>query len=160
MNMILRFGIDGHEAEDLTQRVFMVAYRQCAEPEPLERPEAFLRAVALRMIREHFRWWRVRRAARWVVEQSWAGRTEDELSPEREVLAGESMQLVRRVLHRMSDKLREALVLLDIEGLTPREAAELLGVPLNTLRSRRALGREEFKHLWDRMQQRRDRTDD
>jgi len=114
----------------------------------------------MRIIREHFRWWKVRRAASWLVEHSWAGRTEDDLSPEREAAAGESLRQVRSVLRQMSGKLRDALVLLDVEGLSPREAALLLGVPLNTLRSRRLLAREEFKRLWDRLQQRKERCDD
>ncbi len=160
MRLVLRFGVERHDAEDLTQRVFMVAFRQCSEAQAIECPEAWLRAVAIRIIREHFRWWKVRRAASWLVEHSWAGRTEDDLSPEREAAAGESLRQVRSVLCQMSGKLRDALVLLDVEGLSPREAALLLGVPFNTLRSRRQLAREEFKRLWDRMQQRKERCDD
>jgi RNA polymerase sigma-70 factor, ECF subfamily len=159
MRLILRFGIDTHDAEDLAQRVFLIAYRRCDLAEPLERPEAWLRAVVVRIVREHFRWWRVRRAASWLVAHSWAGRTEDEQSPERDALTEESLRQVSHVLYQMSEKLREALVLLDIDGLTPREGAELLGVPQNTLRSRRAMAREEFKRLWLRLPERRDRAD-
>lgn len=158
MRWVLRFGIDCHDAEDLTQRVFMVAYR--TETGALECPEAWLRAVTMRMIQEHFRWWRVRRAATWLVGLSWAGRFEDDRNPERNALADESLRQVRYVLRQMSAKLRDALVLLDIEGLTPREAAEVLGLPLNTLRSRRALARQEFKRLWSRIQPRKDCRDD
>lgn len=153
---ILRFGIERHDAEDLAQKVFLIAYRKCETNVPIERPEAYLRGVALRVIHEHFRWWRIRRAASWVVEHSWAGRVTEEISPEQTALSGESLELVRKALLQMSDKLRDALVLLDIDDVAPREAAELLGVPLNTLRSRRALAREQFKRLWDRLQQRRD----
>jgi DNA-directed RNA polymerase specialized sigma24 family protein len=132
MSFILRFGIGHQEAEDLAQLT----------------------------IHEYFRWWRVRRAARWLVEQSWAGRTQYEVSPERDSIANESLQRVRYVLHRMSHKLRDALVLLDIEGVSAHEAARLLGVPRNTMRSRHVLAREEFKRLWDRTQQRREIFDD
>jgi RNA polymerase sigma-70 factor, ECF subfamily len=152
MRFILRFGIGRQDAEDLTQRVFLVAYRRCGDAEALESPEAFLRGVAVRVIHEHFRWWKVRRAKSWLVEHSWAGREEDEVDPERELLAGESLAQVREVLHRMSGKLRDAFVLLDVEGISTSEAAELLNVPVNTLRSRHGLAREEFKRLWSRMQ--------
>jgi RNA polymerase sigma factor (sigma-70 family) len=153
---ILRFGIDHHDAEDLAQRVFLIAFRQCAREESILHPEAYLRGIALRVIHEHFRWWRVRRAASWVVEHSWAGRVTDDFSPERNAATSESLQLVRQVLHQMSDKLRDTLVLLDVDDLSPREAADMLGVPLNTLRSRRALAREQFKRLWDSLQKRRE----
>ena len=160
IGLILRFGIGRLEAEDLTQRVFMVALRQASEPDRLRQPSAWLRAVALRVVHEHFRWWRVRRAATWLVEQSWAGRTRCDVNPERDLLATESLQQVRGVLYRMSEKLRDALVLLDIEGVSPREAAALLGVPHNTMRSRHNHARQEFKRLWDRAQERREKHDE
>ncbi len=160
MSFILRFGIASQDAEDLAQRVFMVAYRKSAGSQPLEQPGVWLRAVALRVIHEHLRWWRVRRTASWLVEQTWAGRSDNDLNPEREALASESLQRIRTVLFRMSGKLRDALVLLDIEGISPHEAAELLGVPHNTVRSRHHLAREEFKRLWDRLPQRRELTNE
>jgi RNA polymerase sigma-70 factor (ECF subfamily) len=157
---VLRFGIDRDDAEDLVQRVFLVVYRRIEQAEPIEHPDAYLRAVALRVVREHFRWWRVRHAAAWLVELSWAGRTEDDSTPERDMLAAESCVRVQRVLRHMSQKLREAIVLLDMQDLSPREAAELLEVPMNTLRSRRALAREEFKRLWERSRSPRERQHD
>lgn len=147
---MLRFGIGRHDAEDIAQRVFLVAHRHVEDHDGIEHPSAWLRAITVRVVREHYRWLRLRRAASWLVELSWAGRARDELTPEREALAGESLGHVRDVLLHMSEKLREALVLLDIEDLSPREAAELLRVPQNTLRSRRALAREEFRRLWEK----------
>ena len=35
MRLVLRFGVERHDAEDLTQRVFMVAFRQCSEAQPI-----------------------------------------------------------------------------------------------------------------------------
>ena len=57
-------------------------------------------------------------------------------------------------------KLRDAFVLIDIDGLTAREAAKLLGVSHNTMRSRHILARGEFKRLWERTQLREERSDD
>jgi RNA polymerase sigma factor (sigma-70 family) len=148
MAFVLRFGIRAEDAEDLVQRVFVVALRRYESAEPIEQPTAWLRAVALRVVHEHFRWWRVRRAGQWLIEQSWAGRQDDEVSPERGVLANESLHRIRHVLHRMSSKLRDAFVLLDIEGMSARDAAQLLGISHNTMRSRHNLAREEFKRLW------------
>ena len=148
--LMTRFGASRSEAEDLTQRVFLVAYDHSAELAGIHSPGAWLREIAVRVVHQHFRWWRVRRAAR-LLEQTWAGRAVDELDPEREVMAGEALTRVRAVLHRMSEKLRDVLVLVDLEGLSPREAAQTLGVPVNTVRSRRALGREQFRRLWERI---------
>jgi RNA polymerase sigma factor (sigma-70 family) len=149
--LMTRFGASSSEAEDLTQRVFVVAYRHGAELGGIRSPEAWLREIAVRVVHQHFRWWRVRRAARFL-EQTWAGRVVDERSPEREVMAGEALARVRAVLRGMSEKLRDVLVLVDLEGLSPREAAQVLGVPVNTVRSRRALGRDQFRRLWERLE--------
>lgn len=149
MRFVLRFGIRPHEAEDLVQRVFVVALRR-REQVAIEQPGAWLRAVALRVVHEHFRWWRVRRAGEWILEQSWLGRLEHEIDPERDAVASEQLRRVRSVLRRMSGKLRDAFVLLDVEGLSTQEAAQLLGIPHNTMRSRHILAREEFKRLWQR----------
>jgi RNA polymerase sigma-70 factor, ECF subfamily len=160
MRFVLRFGIENPDSEDLVQRVFVVALRQLETRQPLQQPEAWLRAVALNLVHEYFRWWRVRRAARWLTEQTWAGRARDDTDPERDVLANESMRRVRDVLFQMSRKLRDALVLLDIDGMSPTEAAQLLGIPRNTMRSRHALARAEFRRLWDRSGPRKDLTHD
>ena len=160
MGFVLRFGISAVDAEDLVQRVFVVALRRSDVAQAIEQPSAWLRAVALHVIHEHFRWWRVRRAGSWLVEQTWAGRQQDDMSPERQALAGESLQRVRCVLHRMSGKLRDAFVLLDVEGLSSREAAQLLGISHNTMRSRHNLAREEFKRLWQGTQSSKEKFND
>lgn len=160
MGFVLRFGISAADAEDLVQRVFIVVLRRADLTQSIERPSAWLRAVALHVVHEHFRWWRVRRAGSWLVEQTWAGRKEDDLSPEREAMASESLQRARRVLHRMSGKLRDAFVLLDIEGLSSREAAQLLGISHNTMRSRHILARDEFKRLWKGTQSSKEKLND
>ncbi len=158
MTFVLRFGLNHYDAEDLTQRVFMVALRHCAEQGPLVEARHWLRAVALRLIHQHFRWWRVRYAAKWLITQTWAGVDENDISPERETSASESLREVREILGRMSTKLRDTLVLLDIDGTPPREAAELLGIPRNTIRSRHRLARSQFKRLWDSAQKQRSQT--
>ena len=81
-------------------------------------------------------------------DHSWAGSGIEERTPEHAALGDESLERLRTVLEQMSPKLRDTLVLVDLEELLPREAAEILGVPLNTVRSRRALARAEFRRLW------------
>src|SRR5512145_2268526 len=80
IGLILRFGITRDDAEDIAQRVFLVAYRRYDEIHGFERLDVWLRGVTVRVVREYYRWQRVRRAASWLVELSWAGRVEDERS--------------------------------------------------------------------------------
>jgi RNA polymerase sigma-70 factor, ECF subfamily len=44
---------------------------------------------------------------------------------------------------------REALTLTELEGLTQKEAAEMLGVPLSTMKSRVQRGRERLREIFD-----------
>jgi RNA polymerase sigma-70 factor, ECF subfamily len=143
-----RYGVRSADIEDLVQRVFMVVHGRSSELGSLERPDAWLRSITVRVVRHYYRWQRVRRAHAWVVRHSWAGRGIDERTPEQTLVSDESLERLRAVLEQMSPKLRDTLVLVEIEELLPREAAEVLGVPLNTVRSRRALARAEFRRLW------------
>jgi RNA polymerase sigma-70 factor (ECF subfamily) len=155
--LISRYGVRASEIEDLAQRVFMVVHARRAELGVLEKPEAWLRSITIRVVRHYYRWQRVRRAHAWLVRHSWAGRGIDERTPEQAALGDESLERLRTVLGQLSPKLRDTLVLVDLEELLPREAADILGVPLNTVRSRRALARAEFRRLWQGFDQQRTR---
>ena len=146
--LIGRYGIPSADIEDVTQQVFGVALARRDELAQLENPRAWLCAVAARVVREHYRWRKVRRLRAWLVEHSWAGRAIHEGTPEASALSSEASERVHRVLEAMSTKLRDALVLTDLAELGTREAAEILAIPHNTLRSRHRLAREQFLRLW------------
>jgi len=146
--LLARFGVAPAEVEDLAQQVFSVAWMHRDQLERLENPRAWLTAVVVRVVHEHYRFRRVRKLKAWLVEHSWAARSTDESTPEREALHRESSERVRQVLQRMSTRLRDALVLVDLDELGTREAAEVLAIPHNTLRSRQRLARAEFERLW------------
>jgi RNA polymerase sigma factor (sigma-70 family) len=146
--LIARFGVHPAEIEDLAQQVFGVALGKRHELDALANPRAWLTAVVVRVVHEHYRFRRVRRLRAWLVEHSWAGRSIEERTPETELCRDEAAEQVRGVLARMSGKLRDVLVLTELEGLEPRSAAAVLAIPYNTLRSRRRLARAEFERLW------------
>ncbi|HEX5098299.1 MAG TPA: RNA polymerase sigma factor [Polyangiaceae bacterium] len=153
-----RYGIAPHDVDDLAQQVFIVAYARRDALAELKNPHAWLAAIAVRVAHEHYRWRRVRRLKAWVVEHSWAARGADEATPEREALRSESAARVRSVLEQMSKKLRDALVLLELQGLATEEAAEILAIPPNTLRSRQRLAKESFERLWLAAEQQKERS--
>lgn len=140
-------GATPHEIEDLTQRVFVVAYERIDELRELTSVGGWLRGIALRVMSSHRRWRRVRRLKRWLLGDE----SPKAATPEDAYVDDESARRVRRVLERLSDKLRDVLVLCDMGGVGVTEAAEVLRVPLNTVRSRRRLAREEFARIWSEM---------
>lgn len=56
--------------------------------------------------------------------------------------------LVEDLLDRLSPPLRAALVLREMEGFEYEEIAQMLGVPVGTIRSRLHAARAQFRVLW------------
>ena len=144
--MICRAGAPLTDAEDLAQKVFVTAHRRVAEGVEVERPGSWLRGIALRVVADHRRWRNVRRVKQWVVES--VTKSEPPPPPDQVSEAAATQREVAAVLDKMSGKLRDVLVLTDIEGCKPAEAASILGIPVNTVRSRRRLAREDFERRW------------
>ncbi len=56
---------------------------------------------------------------------------------------------VLAALHGLPDERREVLVLVGVEGFKYRDAAAILGIPVGTLMSRLARGREQLRVMLD-----------
>ncbi len=152
--MVCRSGVPFSDVEDLTQRVFMVVFRRLKEGEEVVHWKSWLRMIALRVVQEHRRWHRVRRLKAWVTQSSVDEQEREIPTPEREASQAEAVDTVAWVMSRMSTKLRDVLVLTDLQECTPSEAAELLGIPVNTVRSRRRLAKEQFAKILEKAKQR------
>lgn len=148
--LVRRAGVTTADAEDVTQRVFLRVHELLAQTPEVVHPLAWLRAVTVRVVSEHHRFWRLRRLKQWVVETTASAATAHPPTPEDRATAAREQARVGEVLARMSAKLREVLVLADLEELPPSEVATILGIPTNTVRSRRTLAREQFAQLWSK----------
>jgi RNA polymerase sigma-70 factor (ECF subfamily) len=145
--LVWRCGVPSAEVDDLTQRVFVIAYERIDEVAELTTVGGWLRGIALRVVASHRRWRRVRHVKQWLVHAE-APRPSAEIAPDVHAGSIRAAARVQEVLDRLKPKLRDALVLCDVEGLSPAEAGRVMRVPLNTVRSRRRLAREEFGRLW------------
>ena len=71
-------------------------------------------------------------------------------NPELDFLNGLLREDLARAIDGLPDAFREVVVLVELEGLPYREVAELLDIPIGTVRSRLARGRSLLqKALWD-----------
>ena len=68
-------------------------------------------------------------------------------NPYRQLEERDRRSLVRGALAQLPDKLREAVVLRDLQGLTYQEMADQLALPEGTVKSRINRGREELSRL-------------
>jgi RNA polymerase sigma-70 factor (ECF subfamily) len=148
--LVCRFGVATADAEDVTQQVFVTAYRRIQEVDEVHSVPGWLRGIATRVTSEYHRWWRVRRVKQWVVEAVGGARGAGHAPPDRATEAAQTQARVAAVLRRMTPKLRAVLVLCDIDECSASEAADALDIPVNTVRSRRRLAREAFQELWEK----------
>jgi RNA polymerase sigma-70 factor, ECF subfamily len=145
-----RLGVDAAEAEDVSQRVFVRAHDLLLASDEILHPLAWLRAITVRVVAEHHRFWRLRRLKAWLLESTTLASTRDPRTPEQEAVTAERQRRVGAILAAMTPKLREVLVLSELEECTPSEVAAILDVPVNTVRSRRQLARKDFERRWTR----------
>ena len=117
--------------------------------EDIQYPKAWLRGIAVRVVSDHRKWRNVRKVKQWLLESTSNAQRSAPLTPEESTSSAQIQTKVTSVLGKLSPKLRDVLVLCDIEGCSVSEAAQSLEVPVNTVRSRRRLARESFQSLWE-----------
>ena len=135
------------EAEDLTQEIFLKVFKSL---------EKFNRDA-------DFSTWLSSVARNYCIDQYRARKREKEVlvedalafdlapasygNPYRALEDQDRRSLMRRGLDQLPDKLREAVILRDLQGLTYQEMATRLALPEGTVKSRINRGREELARL-------------
>jgi RNA polymerase sigma-70 factor (ECF subfamily) len=71
---------------------------------------------------------------------------DDQPAPDAEILQSERVELVHAALAELSDEYRQILVLREIEGCRYEQIAEILELPVGTVRSRLFRARMELKN--------------
>ena len=143
MPRLRRFGIalsgSAEDAEDLVQDVCERVLRRADQIRDQARVDAWIYGIMRNLWLDRVRSRRHRR--------------HEELSAADEVASDDgrrttetriTLDAVREVLGSMSEEHRTVLVLVCVDGLSYREAAEVLGIPLGTVMSRLARARQEL----------------
>jgi RNA polymerase sigma-70 factor, ECF subfamily len=74
---------------------------------------------------------------------------EPQMSPETEVLQQRDAETIRRLVAKLPGPFREAIVLREINDLSYREIADVVGVPVGTVMSRLARARSMLRQAWN-----------
>jgi RNA polymerase sigma-70 factor (ECF subfamily) len=128
---LLRMCSDPMLADDLTQEAFVRLHLARGSFVAGAAALPWMLAIARNAFLDHARRRQVRRTAQERVSQDQvasAGEASPETRGDEVVAARETLQVVRVTLDRMSLAQREAFVLLRFEGLSVRDAAQVLGV--------------------------------
>jgi RNA polymerase sigma-70 factor, ECF subfamily len=86
-------------------------------------------------------------------------RLDDNLDPEALMIQQQTIETVRRAVEQLPGDFREVIVLRELEGLSYKEIATIVGIPIGTVMSRLARGRERLLAILDSsgvMEERRD----
>jgi RNA polymerase sigma factor (sigma-70 family) len=76
-------------------------------------------------------------------------RPDEQLDPEALVIQRQAVERVQRAIEGLPVDFREVIVLRELEGLSYKEIAAIVGVPIGTVMSRLARGRDRLLALLD-----------
>ncbi|MGI6296178.1 MAG: RNA polymerase sigma factor [Armatimonadota bacterium] len=81
-------------------------------------------------------------------QSSYEPRSKDpKTDPLKVATAREQADMLRTAIGKLSDKLKSVLVLYDVEGLSQDEVAEILKIPVGTVKSRVSRARAELREI-------------
>lgn len=139
--VVARLGVPLGDVDDVVQSAFLDALRAAASFDGRANAKPWLVGLAVMQVRRYRRSFArlAARAAAWAREPRRAPVTPEESATTRELASR-----TEAALGRLSDKKREVVVLVMIEGLSGEEAATLLGIPVATVWTRLHHARQEL----------------
>ena len=154
-----RFTASSHDAEDLTQDVFIKLYANLRSFDPAKGSfHTWITTLTRNLLVDHFRRSRQQRAtdsidAGW--DQSNDGPRAEPLvdqrtTPLQHAVQNQLERMVQNALAKVSPELREAVILRDLQDMDYKEIAEVLAIPQGTVKSRISRGRAELARLLER----------
>jgi RNA polymerase sigma-70 factor, ECF subfamily len=130
-----------HDAEDAVQEASLRAFRYF---------RTFTggngRAWFLRIVRNTCSRWRGRRVDTFdAFDEERHGHLQPAADPEALLLRTDVTAIIEQALRGLPDRYRELLVLRELEGLSYRELADVLGIPMGTVMSGLSRARQAFR---------------
>jgi RNA polymerase sigma-70 factor (ECF subfamily) len=137
------------DSDDMTQDVFLKAYRGLDRFRGEAPPRAWLAAIADNAVKNRYR---SRSRFRRIFAGSWDALPDLEpvasaAGPEENAESGESRRFVTEALKRLAPEFRMPVVLRDIEEWSYEEIAVSLALPVGTVKSRIARGRGQLREI-------------
>jgi RNA polymerase sigma-70 factor, ECF subfamily len=150
LNIAFQFTGRREEAEDLAQEIFLRVYRSLRRFDLSTSFLPWLVRVSKNLCIDAYRS-RARERATLVGEEPDPERTADPRpGPQHGLEKGETEERVRKGLEKLSEELRTALILRDLQGLSYTEIAQALELPEGTVKSRIHRGRLELAQVLSR----------
>jgi RNA polymerase sigma-70 factor (ECF subfamily) len=142
-SLMMRRGASADEAEELAQETLLRLWRNAGQYDPDRAgASAWVYTIARNAFVDVGR--RTMRAAAWLKEQE-PSEQEDPMHPELHLLGSERETLVRATMATLPDDQLQVIRLSFFDGLAHAEIADLLGIPLGTVKSRIRLATQRLR---------------
>lgn len=135
------------DVDDVVQEVFLRIHRGTAELRDAESFGGWVYRIAGRAVVDHLRA-RSRHPVVPSIESEPPAEPTSEPSDD-PALEGDLAECVALFVARLPSPYREAITLTELQGLTQKEAADMLGVSLSGMKSRVQRGRERIRHMFE-----------
>jgi RNA polymerase sigma factor (sigma-70 family) len=145
-HVLRRYGVAVSDAEDLVQEVFLVMWRRWLQYDPKRPIRPWLAGIAFRVAYNHRQ-----RAAR-EVPGGMLDLEDARPDPEQSVASDSARTLVWRVMESLPEKHRFLILTHEVDGVSVREIAETLGVPIPTAHTRLRAARKAFAKALKQLQ--------
>jgi RNA polymerase sigma-70 factor (ECF subfamily) len=130
---LLRCGVAPDDRDDLFQVIFLKIHRSASQYEPSRPAHPWIFTIVANEVRTY---WRRRKVRALVFAGPEANEPEDPAPDgERVVQARQTVALLEAEIRRLPLAQREVLILASLEGRPLAEVAEVLGIPLNTVKT-------------------------
>ncbi len=141
---VLRFTGNSVTAEDVVQEAFLQVHNSVAAFDPTRRFKPWLFTIAANKARDHLRKITRRREVPFeaYVDKEEAGQrfidllSGQDVLPHEDIILEEKQLLVRSLIEAMPTKFSEVLILAYYHRFAYKEIAEIIGIPLGTVKSR------------------------
>jgi len=153
-NLSARLLGDVEEAKDLSQEVFLQVYRTIQRFEGRSSLKTWIYRIVVNQCHNRQRWWRRRKKDQSRPLEDLTAHEEEALStkgassgPFEDLARREQARRVQAGLAEISFDQRAILVLREVEGMSCEEIGTALHLPIGTVKSRLARGREALRQV-------------
>ena len=161
VSFLFRFVGDFRTAEDLAQETFLRVFKKIHEYNSAAKFSTWLYTIASNLAKDEFK----RRSRHPARSLDWKGGSDTTRNipqvkadttasvPDVQLEHDEVRQSVKKALELLEEHDREILLLKDVQALSYEEIAQVLELPLGTVKSRISRARVAFKDVWKKMGQ-------
>jgi len=151
-SVVMNYVFNAEDAVDVVQDTFLKAYSKLRTFNSSSAFYTWIYRIAINTAIDHIRKRKTRMADSLDDEKytqvGFEPTSHDaSVDPEKVAVQSESRRALTKAISELSDKLRAVTVLHDVEGLSQEEVAEVLGVPVGTVKSRVSRARAELRYI-------------